>query len=36
MLQGSASAATDGQEPLVFQKEKSGLKDFCACLNLEF
>lgn len=36
MFQGSASVATDGQEPLVFQKEKSDLKDISASLNLEF
>ena len=36
MFQGSASVATDGQEPLVFQKEKSDLNDISASLNLEF
>lgn len=32
----NVSAVTDGQEPLIFQKEKSDLKDISTSLNLEF
>ena len=36
IFQEKLSAATDGQGPLVFQKEKSDLKDISTSLNLEF
>ncbi len=34
--EGNNSTVTDGQEPLVFQKEKSDLKDISTSLNQEF
>ena len=36
ILQEKLSAANDEKEPLVFQKEKSDLKDISTSLNLEF